>query len=1031
MSSDRAVKTWRPIRLLASRAVSAAAETPHGASLQWGAPAVGMGKLAPLPILLLVLALLLFSAPAPAQGPSADWRTLETSHFRVHYPAPSEAWARRAAARLEAIRERVTAEVGYAPPEVVDVLVSDPVAEPNGAAFPFLGWPRIIVWTSPPAPESALGHYRDWAEILIVHEETHLVHLLRPSRSPVRQLLQRLIPAGPIPLAAPRWVVEGYATVVEGRLTGAGRPNSDLRASILRRWAQAGRLPSYARLASDSRSWQGMSMAYLLGSAYLEWLEERAGPGSLRNLWGRMTARRTRSFDEAFRGVFGDEPEDLYDRFRAELTWRALEAERRGGEPREGALWQDLSWTVGTPALSSDGQRLVVEVDRRERPSRLVVWSTAPDEKAEKKWEEERRKLLERDPEDVPAVRTGPLSREPLFELPSRDGIEATTPRWTADGQAVLFVRYEPDPEGFLHPDLFHWVPATGEVRRLTQGADLRDADPSPVAADPDWAVAVRNRDGFSSIVRVDLGTGSERQITEPSVETVFDRPRISPDGSRIAFARHRSEKQLPLPVGRGPGSGAWGQSSWRLVVLDLASGEESELAPPSDGTIATPAWSPDGRTLYAVVGDRGFIDIWSFAADDPAQPPLRLTRTQGAALSPAPAPDGSSLFYLSLESDGLDLRRLELTPEVLAGAGRAPDLSAELAPVVRPATPEAPEPFPAAEVAPPRPYGIGRQELLPVISGSTATSGGLVEIGLRGGDVIGRLDWLILGALGSGGWPEGGALAATWRGWPLEVGFHLFAVDERPSEQDGEIPDRTAALDLDRRGLELWAGRDWRWSGSALSFAGRALRERNRTLGSLSADWRGLRRFGDWSLSPAFSLRAEEGRTTGPSQETTWRRWGGTARLSLDHDDTGLSLSWRRDSSTDVQDPVDLYRLGGAESSVLSPAALSGRITVPALPFDTLAGSEHEGQRADLRLAFLPAPLFVERHRLWSEGAPKGDWLTLAGLEWTWSIGPLPIGRVPALDVRVGLAQVIEEPFPEEVFGDDLRWWLVTVWRP
>src|SRR6185436_5678317 len=106
--------------------------------------------------------------------------------------------------------------------------------------------------------------------------------------------------------------------------------------------------------------------------------------------------------------------------------------------------------------------------DRRDRPSRLVVWSTAPDEKAEKKWEEERRKLLERDPEDVPAVRTGPLPREPLFELPSRDGIEATTPRWTADGQAVLFVRYEPDREGFLPPDLSRWVPATGEVRRLT-----------------------------------------------------------------------------------------------------------------------------------------------------------------------------------------------------------------------------------------------------------------------------------------------------------------------------------------------------------------------------------------------------------------------------------------------------------------------------------------------------------------------------------------------------------------------------------
>lgn len=967
-----------------------------------------------LPVLIL---LGVFSAPtpSPAQGPSADWQTLTTPHFRVHYPAPSEAWARHAAARLEAIRERVAEEVGYAPPEVVDVLISDPLADSNGTAFPFLGWPRMLLWTSPPAPDSALGHYRDWAEVLTVHEETHLVHLLRPSRNPVLQLLSRAIPAGPIPLTAPRWVMEGYATVVEGRLTGAGRPNSDLRASILRRWAQAGRLPSYARLASDSQGWRGMSMAYLLGSAYLEWLEERAGPGSLRNLWARMTARRTRSFDEAFRGVFGDDPVDLYDRFRAELTWRALEAERRGGEPREGALWQDLSWTVGAPALSRDGQRLVVEVGRRERPSRLVVWSTAPDEKKEKEWEEERQKLLERDPEDVPAVRSGPFPKEPLFELPSPDGIEPTAPRWTADGQAILFVRFEPDLEGFLHTDLFRWVPESGEVQRLTRQADLRDPDPSPVAADPDWAVAVRRRDGFSSIVRIDLKTGNgdqitEKQLTEPSVEIAYDRPRISPDGTRIAFARHRA-------------------GSWRLVVLDLVSGSEIELAPPSDGTIAEPAWSPDGRTLYAVIGDRGFIDIWTFSLEDPGQPPLRLTRTQGAALSPAPAVDGTALFYLSLESDGLDLRRLELTPEVLAGAGRAPELAADLAPAVRPVEPEPPAPFAVAEVGPARPYGFGRrQELLPLISGNVATSGSLTEIGLRGGDVVGRLDWLALGAIsgdGSSGGPEGGALAATWRGWPVEVGLHFFTVDERPSEQRGDRPG--TAVDLDRRGMELWAGRDWRWSGAALRVTGRALRERERTLGGLSAGWGGLRRWGDWRLAPGFSLRAETGRTAG--QE--WRRWGGTARLALDHDDTGLSLTWRRDASEDVRAPIDLYRLGGAESSVLSPAALSGRITMPALPFDTLLGSEHEEQRAELRLGLLPVPLFVERHRMWSEGAPKGDWLTLAGLEWTWSLDPLPIGRLPGLDVRAGLAQVVEEPFPEEVFGDDLRWWLVAVWRP
>ena len=45
-----------------------------------------------LPILLFALA-----RPAAAERPSASWRTIETEHFRVHFPAPFEPWAARAA----------------------------------------------------------------------------------------------------------------------------------------------------------------------------------------------------------------------------------------------------------------------------------------------------------------------------------------------------------------------------------------------------------------------------------------------------------------------------------------------------------------------------------------------------------------------------------------------------------------------------------------------------------------------------------------------------------------------------------------------------------------------------------------------------------------------------------------------------------------------------------------------------------------------------------------------------------------------
>jgi hypothetical protein len=973
---------------------------------------------------------LLAAAPALAQNemmwPTAgDWRTLETESFRVHYLAESEAWAQHAVSRLEDIRDRVAAEVGYTPVDRVDVIISDPVAEPNGSAWPFLGWPRMVLWTSPPGPESALGHYQDWVELLIVHEDAHLAHLLRPSRNPLRQALSRAVPLGPIPLSAPRWVSEGYATVVEGRLTGQGRPNSDLRAALLRSRARMGQLPSYGRLASDSETWQGMSMAYLLGSAYLEWLEERAGPGSLRNLWARMTARESRSFDDAFRGVFGDSPANLYGRFTAELTWRALEVERlRAPEVREGTFWQDLSWNTGAPTVSPDGQRLAVVLDYKDEPSELVVFSTAPpsaDDEEEKEYREEQERILERDPEDVAAVRNRPLGRKKLHTLGAWDGHAPTSPRWLPDGKSILFVRYEPDQQGFLHPDLFVWTPETGEVRRVTRGADLREPDPSP---DGTWAVAVRRRHGQSWLSRVDLATGEVRDLAGPLVPWTYDQPRVSPDGKSVAVVRHI-------------------EGRWRLLVLDATTGElTGEMAPPRNGTLASPAWSRDGRTVYAVVGERGFMDIYAFPADA-ATDPVPLTRTQSAAFAPEPLPDGSGLFYLALEPDGLDLYRLDLPELVDPTSARAArsvlaQLPAGLAPAVPPPAPLPPAPFAQAEVPESRPYGLGPQEVNLLAGGHATSSGGAWEIGLRGGDVLGRLQYMALGSLSNDGWAEGGALAARWRARPVSFGLHLFDAEERPSQLDDPAPGLESFLDADRRGAELSARWHPRWSGDQLRLEGRlysgrvesrafGFRERlDQEIGSVAGSYNLFRRLGSWNLEAELGLHAAEGRTEGDD----WSRFGGAIGLGIAPGNAGndgprLRLSWRRDGSSDVGNGVDLYQLGAGSSSILPATVLQGRIDVPALPLGTLIGSEHEGQRAELS-GLLPIPLFYERHRLWFDGEDEGPWLELAGVEGRFSFGPFPVARIPELEVRVGGARILQGPFE-----DDNRWWLTTVWRP
>ena len=79
----------------------------------------------------LAAALLLFLAPAPLPAqyltrPAIHWRTLETEHFVVHFPADMTVWVRDVAGRLEAVHDAVSSLVGYEPEQRVTVMVICP-----------------------------------------------------------------------------------------------------------------------------------------------------------------------------------------------------------------------------------------------------------------------------------------------------------------------------------------------------------------------------------------------------------------------------------------------------------------------------------------------------------------------------------------------------------------------------------------------------------------------------------------------------------------------------------------------------------------------------------------------------------------------------------------------------------------------------------------------------------------------------------------------------------------------------------------
>ncbi|MCP4807810.1 MAG: hypothetical protein GY884_20905 [Proteobacteria bacterium] len=567
----------------------------------------------------------LFCSLALAQSGQDGWKTVETEHFRVHYPEQAEDWALYSAARMEAIRVNTSEAIGYAPDVVIDVVVMDPYSQSNGWAMPSLRRPKMGLYASPPPADSVLGHYRSWSEDLITHEDAHLVHLLRESRHGTADLQRWTIGYGPLARKSERWVAEGYATVIEGRLTGWGRPNSTGRQILLYALASDNEMPAYGDLNLNQR-WAGMGYAYLIGSAYLEWLEQVYGEGKLVELWAAMSAKDFRSFEDAFILVFDEHPEVLYDEFVVALTIGEAFDEVFWDAPDPDEVYLSLGGSTGPPALSPDGEWIAV-VNRSGRYSKLEVYSTSEDEEARTEWLEAREERLEADPQDVAGTVPHVFAPAPEWTR-QRMSRSAVQPRWI-DDERILFTSWWTDDGGQVLPDLFEWTLEGGE-RRVTRGQAVMNADPHP---NGDKAVALRTRWGSSQLVEVDLDTGDVTELTEGVVDAVLDAPRYSPDGSKIAYLRNDEEIGWQLMIRSGDRD---------VRALDL----------PIGATPTMPTWDESGQAVWVTFGQ----DLVGVPLDGAAE--VRLTRKRGVL---APQIHGDEVFFLSVHADGLDLSRATL----------------------------------------------------------------------------------------------------------------------------------------------------------------------------------------------------------------------------------------------------------------------------------------------------------------------------------------------------------------------------------
>jgi Tol biopolymer transport system component len=932
----------------------------------------GIARTGIFPVLFFLLA---SSLPLGAQYTTRSWlswRTVETNRFVFHYPSQLEEWTIALAKRADAIDASVARIVGFAPPQKTHVVVDDPYNTANGSAWPFIGRPVISLWATPPDPREDIGEYRNWGATLLSHEFTHVAHLSRPSRNSFLRSLWQLGPVnlGPITLNAPRWVIEGYATYAEGKLTGSGRPHGSWRPAYLRQWALEGALPRYEQLNSLG-GYEGGEFAYLAGSAFLEWLAARQGDSSLVAVWRRMTAKQQRAFDEAFTGVYGESARTLYGRFTAELTGSALEIERklRAIAPGDtGQVVQRLSWSTGDPAISRDGRRIAIQLASPTVPSRIIIWSTA----AEPDTGRAKRDSILRasDPEDVPARLLHPLPKRVLATLRANTGAPYEHPRFLTDGR-VLVSRYMRVGDGSLKPDLFIWNPQTRTVRRVTRGSSIQRADPSP---DGRSAVAMKCTNGWCDVVRVDLVTGSDSVIARGNPNLSYFRPRFSPDGSRILVSYQE-------------------QGRWQLSVLG---GRRFEL----DGNTYDAAWVGNGQ-IVATNDASGIPNLVRIDLESGTVRPT--THVTGAAVGAERNPADSSIWFLSFYSRGYDLRRIRASN---ANDTTTIALNQRLLPAaMMPSLPA--RDLDTNAVSSPRPYGLSPRlfRWFPLPAGDADGVSGTFGIGSS--DLVDRSEILAKGAFGDRAAWRGGALDLTWKGMRPFLRAELFDAAQ-PTQA---VHMRGGLFSIDHtHAVESWSAR-LRLGGSAAALVGDTSSSRTMVVGELGGTF--LQRSG----TRGFTETVTTSFTAGHSFDTDFTRSVsslGITAFGFAPVSVSAAATYGRTSSDAPR--FEQIALGGGPTALLDRLLLTQRVNMPALPQGIAVGTSAFAYR--LSLATQPLNVY------WWAGstAPAGDrfaaWHRVVGLEGSQSVAAIPIAGLPTVRAVYGVGESLDAPFKKQLRG-------------
>ena len=547
-----------------------------------------------LAILALVGALHGRLSGAQSLDPSADWRTLSTAHFDVHFTPELESLARRSAAQAETAYAAL-ARILHPPRGRIELVLADNVDFTNGFATP-IPTNRVVLYTTPPMTVRSLRYYDDWMQTVITHELVHIFHVDRARG--IWRAGQYVFGRSPwlMPnLYAPAWLTEGLAIYFESSLTNAGRARASHQRMLVRASATQGDFPRLNELSLATTRYPGGEIAYGYGGLFMAELARSHGDSALRELIERSSGvlipyRLNHLARQAFGESFADAWSGWRDSVRASV-------ELATEDPLP--AWQRLTTTGflhAFPRWASDSTLLFVGSTGRETPA--LHRST-----------------------------NGRVDR-----LSRRNSVDANVPH--PDG-GVLFAQLDFIDPYHVRSDLY--LERDGDTERLTRGARLAEPD---VRGDG-RIVAVQGVPGTNRLVTVSADGDVILSLTAASPDTQWASPRWSPDGARIAAVRWTRGAFADIVVLDSSGT------LLHRLTSDRAVDAAPAWLPSGDGIVFT---SDRGGASALYLAELP-------SATNGAAPVIRRVSAQALGLDyPDVAPDGRRLAATSYREGGWDL---------------------------------------------------------------------------------------------------------------------------------------------------------------------------------------------------------------------------------------------------------------------------------------------------------------------------------------------------------------------------------------